>query len=142
MTTNDFALGTHNGRITITNPATGQHRTFLIRTQKQDADFAPGERLIGMLTGPDNENDYQFFGFVKAPGRIVLWNRCRTDFYEAVARMIENPERYEPRGIQYEIEGHCRRCNRLLTVPESIQTGIGPTCAGRERHHQEQHQAI
>lgn len=31
-------------------------------------------------------------------------------------------------------EGTCRRCNRnrKLTVPESIQSGIGPVCAGRE----------
>lgn len=27
---------------------------------------------------------------------------------------------------------NCRRCNRLLTEPESIATGIGPVCATLE----------
>ena len=37
-----FGLETHNGTITVSNPATGQHRTFRVRTQKPDARFAPG----------------------------------------------------------------------------------------------------
>lgn len=28
-------------------------------------------------------------------------------------------------------EGRCGRCGRKLTVPESIETGIGPDCAKR-----------
>lgn len=37
-------------------------------------------------------------------------------------------------GSKYELlhEGRCLCCNRKLTDPISIQTGIGPVCAGRE----------
>lgn len=32
--------------------------------------------------------------------------------------------------VEFWHEGRCGRCNRLLTVPESITRGIGPECAG------------
>ena len=34
-------------------------------------------------------------------------------------------------GIEVWHEGRCGRCGRLLTVPESIASGIGPVCAER-----------
>jgi hypothetical protein len=37
-----------------------------------------------------------------------------------------------PAGVEVWHEGHCMRCGRALTVPESISTGLGPVCAGRE----------
>jgi hypothetical protein len=43
-----------NGTYTITSP-TGEHRTFRIKTQKDDARFAPGKRTIALLTGSDND---------------------------------------------------------------------------------------
>lgn len=127
-----FNIRTHNGCVTITNPATGQHRTFQIRTQPADARFAPGERIVSMLAGPDNQHAYRGFGFIKPDGSVVLWKRCRTDFFERVVPLLQNPARFQSLGIEYDIEGHCRRCNRLLTVPESIRSGIGPTCAEHE----------
>lgn len=35
------------------------------------------------------------------------------------------------RGYRLLLEGRCCVCNRKLTEPESIRTGIGPVCAGR-----------
>lgn len=125
----NFDTSTHNGCITITNPVTGQHRTFRIRTQKDAANFCPGKRIVSILEGPDNESDYRGFGFVKDDGRIILWRKKRTSFFEKVARMLEDPKWFMARGIEYDIEGRCRKCNRKLTVSESIRSGIGPTCA-------------
>jgi hypothetical protein len=34
-------------------------------------------------------------------------------------------------GYRLLVEGTCVRCNRRLTTPESIESGIGPVCAGR-----------
>ena len=34
-------------------------------------------------------------------------------------------------GYTLHLEGRCVICNRKLTDPESIETGIGPVCAGR-----------
>ena len=47
-----FDVRTHNGTITIHNPKTGDHRTFQIKTQPADAKFAPGRRVVSLLTGP------------------------------------------------------------------------------------------
>jgi hypothetical protein len=53
-----------NGTYTIQNKATGEHRTFAIRTQPADAKFAPNARVVSLMTGPDNESSYTGFGFL------------------------------------------------------------------------------
>jgi len=128
-----FNIATHNGRITMRNPATGNHRTFQIRTQPADSEFAPGERVVALMNGSDNENSYQGFGFVKDNGWIILWKRYRqSGTYQAYTRMLREPAHYaEKHDIDYLYEGRCRVCNRTLTNPESIESGIGPVCAAR-----------
>jgi len=126
------SIGTHNGIITLTNPATQGRRTFRIKTQSEDSHFAPGERIVSLLTGPENTTDYTGFGFVKPDGRIKVWRKRRGGVYETYARMLEClPGLIESGRLQVNYEGHCRRCNRLLTTPESVQSGIGPICATR-----------
>ena len=131
----DHSITTHNGEITMHNPATDGHRTIRIRTQKVDASFAPGERILYLLNGHDNERDYLPFAFVKADGRVIVWARYRGNgvpsAYELLAKMIQNPAPYEAVGVSYLFSTTCRRCNRTLTTPQSIQNGIGPVCAGR-----------
>ena len=122
---------THNGEITIHNPKTGQHRTFRIRTQKADAKFAPGQRILSMLVGSDNEHSYQGFAFVSDSG-VHIWSKKRTPFYTTVADMLTDPEKWtEKHAVEYLFDTTCRVCNRKLTTPESIESGIGPVCAGR-----------
>ncbi len=122
-----------NGEITMENPETGNHRTIRIKTQKADANFAPGERIAYLLNGHNNETDYLPFAFVKLDGRVIVWRKYRGDrqpsSYERLARMITDPSSFEARGIRYLFATNCRRCNRKLTTPESISIGIGPTCA-------------
>ena len=126
-----FDPTTHNGRITISNPATGGHRTFRIRTQPMESNFAPGKRVLSILDGPDNERDYQGFGFVDSFG-VHVWSKKRIGDWLTFADMIENPTKWQGLGAEYMHEGTCRRCNRTLTDPESIRSGIGPICAGKE----------
>lgn len=126
-----FDIKTHNGIITVENTVKGTHRTFRIRTQKDDAKFAPGERILSLLVGPDNSNDYQQIAFVKDDGRINLWGKYRTEQYQRLVRVLQKPEHYRSLGCRYHYEGHCRRCNRLLTTPDSVRNGIGPVCDGR-----------
>jgi hypothetical protein len=35
-----------------------------------------------------------------------------------------------PGGATLQHAGHCGKCNRLLTVPESVESGLGPECSG------------
>lgn len=117
-----------NGTYTMKNLETGEHRIFRIRTQPDDAKFAPGERVVALLTGPDNRKDFTGFGFVKDDG-IRVWRRAKVKDAPMYAWMLWNFEQLMDRYEMF-AEGRCLRCNRPLTVPESIQRGVGPVCAG------------
>jgi len=130
-----FSIKTHNGLITVKS-TTGQHRTFRIRTKNNNAKFAPGKRIVELLTGPDNTSDYRGFAFINEDrlgvAYIALWGKQKESdgkFYAGVKDILENPGKWKERGFEFLVEGRCRKCNRVLTVPESIQSGIGPKCA-------------
>lgn len=126
-----FNLGTHNGTITLFNPETGNHRVVQVKTQKPDAKFAPGERIISLQTGSCNETDFKGFGFVKADGRVIIWNKHRGTNLEKIGRIVENHAKWVNR-LEFKFACKCRRCNRKLTTPTSIESGMGPACAERE----------
>lgn len=117
---------THNGVFTVKNPLTGEHRTYKIRTQKPDANFAPGKRVVSMLTGSDNTHDYTGFGFVLDTG-IQVWKKQA--HMAAHAKMLENLAEHARTGkVEVFAATRCRVCNRTLTTPESVASGIGPIC--------------
>jgi hypothetical protein len=66
-----FDIESHNGCITITSLDSGEHRTVRIRTKSERSKFAPGSRVAELLTGPDNESDYQAFAFVGDGGGSI-----------------------------------------------------------------------
>lgn len=126
-----------NGHYTIKSGQTGDHRTFRIRTQPEDADFAPGKRIVGLLTGPDNEVSYTGFAFIDDDG-IFVWSKKRGEgLWATYAEMLwslaldgeKSP--WTKKGYSLMVEGRCIKCNRLLTEPSSLETGVGPVCAGR-----------
>ena len=140
----DQPIAIFNGSHTFVSP-TGQHRTVDIRTAGERSKLK-GKRVIALLTGPDNTSDFTGFGFVEGE-RIIVWRSKRgTDgpsAYEKLATLIEqiiareqgHPVENEPEWVpQFEhlVEGRCIRCNRKLTNPESVKSGIGPECASRE----------
>lgn len=130
--TKPFEIKTHNGIITMKSMKTGEHRTFRIRTMKQDSKFLPGKRVVELLQGPDNESDYRSFGMIGDDGRVYLWKKHQGQaFYVWVASALQSPDRYVDR-VEFSFEGRCRRCNRLLSDPDSVASGIGPTCSGVE----------
>jgi hypothetical protein len=120
-----FSIKTHNGIITVFNSKTGGQRTFKIKTQKKDSKFAPGQRIIYLLTGPDNTNDYRGFGFVNNFG-ISLWSKNKTEQFFKFKVLLEKPELFP--YMEFHNEGKCRVCNRTLTEISSIRDGIGPVC--------------
>jgi hypothetical protein len=128
------SIKTHNGTITIANPNTGEHRTFKVHTQPEDSKFAPGRRVVSLLTGPNNVEDFTPFGFVLTDGSIQLWQRYNTKTYQAFASLLERPETSQQRwGMTYLWSARCRRCNRTLSTPESITSGLGETCRLRSK---------
>ena len=137
LTADQFDVGTHNGMVTVHNPATGNHRTFRVETRE----FPDGaiKRVVSLLIGPDREDwtAWRPFGFAVGSRTVAVWRKYQgapndpTD-YQKFARMLERPDRFAARGLEYLIEARCRRCNRPLTRPDSIASGLGPVCAGRD----------
>lgn len=112
----------HNGIVTVKNPVTGNHRTFRIHTVKKGN--LTGKRILSILIGPDNENDYLPIAFV-GDKAIHIWKKYQLSQYERVALSLLKIEKF---GFEVNFDGKCRVCNRTLTTPDSVELGIGPEC--------------
>jgi len=126
--TRRFALA-GRARLTLVSERTGQRFTYRVEAKKGSADFF----FVSVLTGPENSRDYTYLGCI-ARDRFVNDRRLRIGadapsrrgfawFWERVSAGHEIPE------CECWHEGRCGRCGRALTVPESIESGLGPVCA-------------
>jgi hypothetical protein len=128
---------THNGTYTIESPK-GGHKTFRIKTAKNGG--LKGKRILSLLVGPDNTADYNGFATLDDNATAFrVWRKFENGdmpFYAfMLAEMIlkGDESRYVARGYRLLQSTVCRVCNRKLTTPESVKSGIGPDCAGRRR---------
>ena len=131
-----------NGTFTLIWPDGDRHRTFKIRTQKPDAEFAPGQRIISLMTGRDNESDYTSFGFIDESG-VHIWNSAKQKpvyhngklaIWVTVLQDLAiygEKSKYHNKGMTLKVSERCIVCNRKLTNPESIRSKIGPECSKR-----------
>jgi hypothetical protein len=122
-----------NARATIQNTQTGNRFTYRIRApKKSEGDI----HFVSVLTGSDNNADYQYLGFIR-DGFFYFGgvkSRIGRDAPSAKAFAWVFPRLQDgtlPASVEVWHEGCCGRCNRALTVPESIAMGLGPECAGR-----------
>jgi hypothetical protein len=133
----EFILG-GKAIFTVSNP-TGERYTF--RVNRKDAE--PGSRytdptfFVKLLTGPENSTDYTYLGLLTPAGDVKLTKASRYTDETKPVRVIRWALRLVfqgaslPAGYAIHHEGRCGRCGRLLTVPESVDSGFGPECAGR-----------
>lgn len=121
----NYALAGH-ATITIKNPATGNRFTY--RVDQKD-----GEKFwfVELLAGPDNETSYMYLGVIRAAGKFELTRKSRAGWdAPSVLAFGWLTHHWEDGRIEVWHDGTCGRCGRKLTVPESVASGIGPTCAG------------
>lgn len=118
-----------NATFTVVSQVTGKRFTIKVQQKKDNKDT----HFVSLLTGSDNERDYEFVG--------MIWNR--RDYRHGKTSKLwanETPARavqwvcerilqckYLP-NVTIHHEGRCGKCGRKLTVPESILSGIGPEC--------------
>lgn len=126
-----------NGEFTIISP-TGARRTVRIRRQAADASFQPGQRIISVLTGPDNTDwgSWTSVGMLRQDGSVMVWRKFQGSAHEktvvfAVRALRAQQKGADLAGVEILASSTCCRCNRRLTVPESILQGMGPECATR-----------
>jgi len=126
--------------ITLVSAKTGTRFTYKVTA-------APDGKahFVSLLGGPDNEADYRYLGRIS--GGETFWAGRRTPkpgdvgpeapsskaFAWAWRALLGHtgPGREVPPELHIWHEGRCGRCNRKLTVPASIATGMGPECAGK-----------
>ena len=107
----------------------GTHTTIKIVRQAEDDDFMPGLLVIGYLSGSNNETDYTNFANVRSNGVANVWTKHRDNerLADVMRTLVGNiPAAREAYAIE---SSRCSYCNRKLTVPASVNQGLGPECA-------------
>jgi len=100
--------------------------------------------FIALLSGPDNTTDYSYLGMLDPEkGNVILTRKSNFNdstypvmlLRRVVACLWERdgskPEDIEAAGFTLHHEGRCGRCGKLLTVPSSVKSGLGPHCAAK-----------
>lgn len=121
---------------TITSRKTGTRFTFKVSAAHGERDKSK-MRFVKVLNGPDNTSSYLYLGYVKTnqPGEMFAGNKGRPDAasYKALSWTLKQLAAGRmPEDLEFLHAGKCGCCGRALTVPESIKTGLGPVCAGKE----------
>jgi len=116
------------------------HYTYKIEQSEPSDKFSNPAHFVKLLNGPDNTKDFAYLGMLNpTTGEVRLTLKsCAGDTSWAV-RIVRRvlAQMFEGQGIAgitchgWEVDhmGKCGRCGRPLTVPESIECGIGPDCA-------------
>lgn len=128
----DATPTTPDGYYTIVTE-TGEHVTLRLRTAivnpQSDLKLPAGAQVAAYLAGPDNETAYQRFAWVFG-SKPQVWKRYRDDsrIVRALSALLSGD--YKEFGMAFALESnHCCRCGKRLTVPASINRGLGPDCA-------------
>ena len=134
-----------NGIFTIQNPATGDYRTYKVRTspkENQDGtpnNYFPGQRIVSVLIGRDNtwaggKENWKDVGNVLPNGGLRIFNGLRGTNWEKLGKfcwkvLTLNAKSALPPVVELLCQNHCLRCNRALTRPSSILRNYGADCA-------------
>jgi hypothetical protein len=118
-----------NATLTLKSERSGNRFTYRVRkAESGDVHF------VGLLGGTDNESDFRYLGVIFKDGGYHHGKRSHIapdapsamafDWFHANLKADRMPA-----TVQVWHEGKCGRCGRKLTVPESVERGLGPECA-------------
>jgi len=131
MTRDEILTFLRAGRAVFTITSTESGTSFTYRFSRPKAQLDDGPIFAAVLTGPDNTADYTYMGmYYPARGLVVQTNGSRVSAdatsWKALRWFLSHIG--DPR-VAFRHEGRCGRCGRALTVPSSIDSGLGPECA-------------
>ena len=119
--------------LTLVSGKTGARFTY--RVSKMEREGQQAIYHVSGLTGPDNDAHYEYLGTVFNERDFKRGRRSRIGFDAPIHRAFAYfwKALYQARAMPAELEvwhdGRCGRCGRHLTVPESVERGLGPDCA-------------
>ena len=124
------------GKAVFTLVGRNDRKTY--RVKKKVFDDGPARYFVSVLVGPENTRDYAYLGELDpVSGHVRLTTKSTRGSHDVVYRGADWACHHIIRriplqaGIELLPSNRCARCGRLLTVPESIKSGLGPECAGR-----------
>ena len=158
MITKEFVLA-GNATFTVEPPtnfiaaraALGEtwHPRYTYRVERVEMDSRADPRVkdtfyfAKSMTGPDNTADYVYVGVVHPTlGTVRLTGKSAFPYdstrVKVLMRVLSRifageAAKITEAGWTVHHEGRCGRCGRALTVPSSIESGIGPECARKIR---------
>ena len=122
-----------NSLFTLRSSKTGKRFTYKVR-KPDDFNAAQPIRFVSYLHSAE---EYGYLGMIRgAMDNYIHGHKSAASSDSAVNKAFDyfwNHIRAgaELTGVEFFHEGRCGRCNRSLTVPESIQSGFGPECIGK-----------
>lgn len=120
-----------NATFTLTSMKTEARYTYKAQAVRDRED----RFFVSLLTGADNTASYSYIGLIDR-GVFRLTGKSKLPATAAPVRAIDFFCRHvlvggrvpAEAGLEVRHMNKCGRCNRALTVPESIDRGIGPEC--------------
>jgi hypothetical protein len=120
--------------------STKPHYTYKV-THKEASGQYREAWFVSLLTGPENTHDFTYMGMLDPEnGKVNLTQKSRYPsdswpvnlFQRSLLNVWNGTQRkIIDAGFKLHHEGRCGRCGRALTVPTSVESGIGPECAKR-----------
>lgn len=113
--------------ITLESRRTGDHHTYRISLCEDKPGFFFVSHLIN---GSADAGTFAYLGIV-SEGKFRLTKKSTAAWdapsVKAFQFFMASTELHPQLVVHH--EGHCGKCGRTLTVPSSIEAGIGPDCA-------------
>lgn len=128
-----------NARFTLKSTKTETRFTYKVKRAKE-IEGIPTPFFVSLLTGSNNDVDYTFVGtlFPRTTDDslydFVFNKKCHSVKRDAKSIMAfewffgKIQADMPPPDLEVWHEGRCGACGRTLTVPSSIEKGIGPEC--------------
>ena len=121
---------------TIRSKATLTRFTYRVKLAPRRSVDDERPYFVSVLHGEDNTGDYVYLGCIWPESeRYVSGKKSRIPptatsalAFRWLWRSLGKPDP-DLSELEFYHAGSCARCGRLLTVPESIESGWGPHCA-------------
>ena len=133
-----------NATFTVRSKLTGMRYTYRVRVPKYNSQKTQFDKVwfVQVLVGPDNNSSYKYLGMITQSKDVISFKVTTASLVNGMAkgqsgktfawlfRMLTVTS-VLPEQVEFWHSGTCGRCGKKLTVPESIEMGIGPDCAGK-----------
>lgn len=121
--------------LTLSSLRTGVRYTYKVSVPREPSRNGP-VWFVKLLTGPSNTSNYTYIGMIGSDGELKPTRKSRMTADSVPMKafnyfLAHTACNVLPPQLEVRHEGSCGRCGRKLTVPSSIDAGIGPECARR-----------